>query len=384
MNVPLVDLHIQYESIAEEIAVATREVMERGDFILGRAVGAFEEEFADFCDVKHVVGVATGTDALHLGMLACGIGPGDEVITAANSFIASASAISFTGATPVFADINPDTYNIDPGSVEKAITSHTKAVMPVHLYGQPADMDAIVKLARRHNLRIIEDASQAHGAEWNGKRVGSFGDVTAFSFYPGKNLGAYGDGGAAATNNPEIAEKLKMLRNYGQSKKYHHDFLAFNSRLDTLQAAILRVKLRRMNAWNEQRRQAALIYNRILTSLDISPPSVAKDAQSVYHLYVIRSPQRDALVERLNERGVGAGVHYPISIPQQKAYASLRYKLGDFPHAEKACSEVLSLPMFPEITEKQIEYVCDTLADILIAGNFVIGVSNRPEQRIAA
>ncbi len=384
MRVPLVDLNIQYKSIADEIEAAMREVMERGDFILGSAVTAFESEFAKFCDVDHVVGVATGTDALHLGMLACGIGPGDEVITAANSFIASAAAISFTGAVPVFADIDPLTYNIDPLSVERAITPRTKAVMPVHLYGQPADMDALLKIAQKYGLKVIEDASQAHGAEWNGKRVGGFGDVTAFSFYPGKNLGAYGDGGAAATNNPEIAEKIKMLRNYGQSKKYHHDFLAFNSRLDTLQAAILNVKLKRMNAWNEFRRQAAIQYNQKLSDLGIAAPHIASPAESVFHLYVIRSQNRDQLVTQLNERGIGAGVHYPVTIPQQKAYASLGYKLGEFPHAEKACAEVISLPMFPEITQAQIETVCHELGTLISQGDIRITPLDNQPNRIAA
>lgn len=390
MRVPLVDLHVQYEALAEELAAATREVMERGDFILGSAVSAFETEFAAFCQAKHAVGVATGTDALHLGLLACGVGAGDEVITAANSFIASAAAISFAGATPVFADIDPQTYNLDPRSVEARITERTKAILPVHLYGQPADMDAILALARQHGLKVIEDASQAHGAEWKGQRVGSFGDVAAFSFYPGKNLGAYGDGGAATTNDPEIAEKLRMLRNYGQSKKYHHDFLAFNSRLDTLQAAILRVKLRRMDAWNSQRRQAAAHYDHLLTAQGITPPSITPEAESVYHLYVIRSPRREELVKLLNERGVGAGIHYPIAIPQQKAYAALGYQPGDFPHAEKACAEVLSLPLFPEITEAQRVFVCETLAELRgeTLGEFALVQANvrltETERRIAA
>lgn len=378
MNVPLVDLKIQYKTHAEELGRAVQEVMERGDFILGRDVSAFEEEFAAFCQAQFAVGVATGTDALELGMLACGIGPGDEVITAANSFIASASAISFTGATPVFADIDPATCNLDPLSVEQAITPRTKAILAVHLYGQPADMDGLSALARRYNLRLIEDACQAHGAEWRGKRVGALGDFAAFSFYPGKNLGAYGDGGALTTNNPELAEKVKSLRNYGQSKKYHHDFLAFNSRLDTMQAAILRVKLRYMDAWNEQRRQAAAEYTRLLAEQDVVTPTIAPGATPVFHLYVIRTNRRNEIVKELNTRGIGAGVHYPIPIPQQKAYASLGYRPGDFPAAEEACRSVLSLPLFPEITGEQIEAVCDALCELAEPGTGEFAVVHAP------
>ncbi len=317
MDIPLVDLKQQYAAHGEEIRQAVEAVMERGDFILGSDVRAFEEEFAAFCQAGHAVGLATGTDALYLGLLACGVGPGDEVITAANSFVASAAAISFTGAIPVFADIDPRTYTLDPNAVERVITERTKAIMPVHLYGQAADMDAILALARWHGLKVVEDACQAHGAEHKKKRVGSLGDVAAFSFYPGKNLGAYGDGGAATTNDPDIAERLKMLRNYGQRVKYHHDFLAFNSRLDTMQAAILRVKLRYMDTWNAQRVQAAAYYTRLLSAQSLPTPYVVPESSHVFHLYVIRSRQRDELVSFLNAQGIGAGVHYPIPIPLQ-------------------------------------------------------------------
>ncbi|HZO88815.1 MAG TPA: DegT/DnrJ/EryC1/StrS family aminotransferase [Chthonomonadaceae bacterium] len=364
MTIPLVDLKIQYRALADEINQSVQAVMERGDFILGSEVGAFEEEFAAFCGARYAVGLATGTDALQLGLLACGVGPGDEVITAPNSFVASASAISFTGATPVFADIDPRTYTLDPVAVERAITSRTKAIVPVHLYGQPADMEAILAVARRHGLKVVEDACQAHGAEYKGQRVGSLGDVAAFSFYPGKNLGAYGDGGAATTNDPAIADHLRMLRNYGQRQKYQHDFLAFNSRLDTLQAAILRIKLRRMDAWNEQRRRAAAYYTCLLGEMGLPTPYVAPEASHVFHLYVIRSRRRDDLVRALNARGIGAGIHYPVPIPLQKAYCNLDYQPGDFPHAEAACQEVLSLPMFPEITEDQIETVCKAVKEL--------------------
>jgi dTDP-4-amino-4,6-dideoxygalactose transaminase len=362
MNIPLVDLKAQYRAHAEEFNAAVRAVMERGDFILGREVGAFEEEFAAFCQAGFAIGVATGTDALELGLRACDIGSGDEVITAPNSFVASASAISFAGAAPVFADIDPRTYTLDPVAVEAAITHRTKAILPVHLYGQPADMDSIRALAKRYGLKVIEDACQAHGAEFAGRRVGSLGHLAAFSFYPGKNLGAYGDGGAVTTNDPEIANRLKMLRNYGQRAKYHHDFLAFNSRLDTMQAAILRVKLRYMEAWNAQRREAAALYDRLLAARGIAPPYVAPEVGHVFHLYVVRSERREEIVQGLNAQGIGAGIHYPIPIPLQKAYRALGHLPGDFPNAEAACREVFSLPMFPEITPAQIEAVCDAVA----------------------
>lgn len=365
MNIPLVDLKAQYNAHGEEIRAAVNAVMERGDYILGSDVSAFEADFAAFCGANFTVGVATGTDALQLGLLACGVGPGDEVITAPNSFVASAAAISFTGATPVFADIDPKTYGLDPRAVERAITCRTKGIVPVHLYGHPVDMDPLMALARKHGLRVVEDACQAHGAEYKGRRVGSIGDVAAFSFYPGKNLGAYGDGGAATTNDPDIANRLRMLRNYGQRQKYHHDFLAFNSRLDTMQAAILRVKLQYMNKWNASRRQAAAAYTRILEERGIATPYVADYVDPVFHLYVIRTSRRDEIVRDLNAQGIGAGVHYPIPIHLQKAYASLGYQPGNFPHAEAACREVLSLPLFPEITQEQIETVCEAVCSLI-------------------
>jgi dTDP-4-amino-4,6-dideoxygalactose transaminase len=364
MNIPLVDLITQYQALAEEISGAVQTVLGRADFILGSEVQDFEEEFADYCCADHAIGVANGTDALHLGLRACGIGQGDEVITAANSFIASAAAISFSGATPVFADIDPHTYTLDPAAVERAITPRTRAILPVHLYGQPADMDAIMMIARRHGLRVIEDACQAHGARYKGRRVGSIGDLGAFSFYPGKNLGAAGDGGAAVTNSPELARQLRMLRNYGQSAKYHHDFLAFNSRLDTIQAAILRVKLRYLDRWNAQRRQAAALYTVQLTDLNLPAPMVAPLVEPVFHLYVMRMGRRDEIVRALNMRGIGAGIHYPIPIPQQQAYAFLGHKPGDFPVTEAVCREVLSLPLYPEITRAQIQTVCSALHEV--------------------
>lgn len=372
MAIPLVDLQVQYRALSEEINRAVQAVMERGDFILGSEVSAFEEEFAAYCGARYAVGLANGTDALHLCLRACGIGRGDEVITAANSFIASASAISFTGATPVFADVDPRTCTIAPRAIEAAITPRTRAIVPVHLYGHPADMDPILAIARRHGLIVVEDACQAHGAEYKGRRVGSLGDAAAFSFYPGKNLGAYGDGGAATTNDPDVAERLRMLRNYGQRVKYQHDFLAFNSRLDTLQAAILRVKLRYLDAWNERRRQAAALYTARLAPQGVSTPCVSPDVQHVFHLYVIRWRERDALLHALNRQGIGAGIHYPVPIPQQKAYCGLGYQPGDFPVTEALCREVLSLPIFPEITPEQIEAVCAAVTAFLQADSLTL------------
>ncbi len=393
MKIPLVDLKAQIEAHGAEFGAAMAGVMERGDFILGEEVTRFENEFAAFCGAKFAVGLASGTDALFLGLTALGIGAGDEVITAANSFIASATGISLSGATPVFADIHPRTYTLDPRSVEAKITPKTKAILPVHLYGQPADMTPLLDLARRHNLKLVEDASQAHGAEYGGQRVGSMGDVAAFSFYPGKNLGAFGDGGAATTNNPEIADKLRMLRNYGQSKKYHHDFLAFNSRLDTLQAAVLRVKLQYLEFWTAQRRRAAETYSQMLTERGIPTPEVLPNCRHVYHLYVVRTKRRDEVVKRLNEAGIGAGVHYPVAIPNQKAYAGLGYGFGEFPKSEAACREVFSLPIYPEITAAQIETVCETLltlkregvAEFLASEEQTLAVVQTPEvRRVAA
>lgn len=363
MVIPLVDLRAQYHSLAGEIHQALENVMERCDFILGTEVAQFEQEFAEFCQAKYAVGLATGTDAIHLGLMALGVGPGDEVITAPNSFIASASGISFAGATPVFADVDPATYTLDPAAVERAVTPRTKAIVPVHLYGQPADMDGIMRVAERFGLKVLEDACQAHGAEYKGRRVGSIGHVAAFSFYPGKNLGAYGDGGAATTNDAAIAERLRMLRNYGQRVKYQHDFLAFNSRLDTLQAAVLRVKLPRLARWNEQRQTAARLYSQMLAGSAVSTPYVAPDRTHVFHVYVVRAPNRDALLRHLHAQGIGAGIHYPTPIHLQAAYAGLGYSPGSFPAAEKACAEVLSLPLYPEITPEQIARVCETIRE---------------------
>ena len=335
MKVNFVDLKKQYLTIKPEIDTAIQQVIDNSSFILGDEVSEFEKEFAAFCGVKYAVGLDSGISALELGMRALGIGPGDEVITPANSFIASSSSISFTGAKPVLVDCLPDTYNIDPKCVEKAITKKTKAIMPVHLYGQPAEMDSILKIARKHRLFVVEDACQAHGALYHGKKTGSFGELAAFSFYPGKNLGAYGDAGALVTNKKKIAQKVSMMRNYGQKKKYDHQFLAWNRRLDNLQAAILRVKLRHLDLWNKKRFENAEVYYGLLSHSPVVIPYILPKARHVFHLYVIQTERRDELQKFLNERGISTGIHYPVPIHLQKAYKSLGYKRGEFPVTEK-------------------------------------------------
>lgn len=363
MNVPFVDLKAQYRTIAEEVNEGIGRVLESTDFILGKDVELFEQEFADYCGARFGVSVDNGTSALELALRACGIGDGDEVITVANTFIATASAIAFTGARPVLVDIDPHTYNIEVGDIEQAITDRTKAIMPVHLYGQPADMDPIMELARARGLIVIEDACQAHGALYKGKRVGSIGDAGCFSFYPAKNLGGYGDGGILVTNNENIANRVKMLRNYGQKEKYHHLFIAYNRRLDTLQAAVLRVKLRRLDEWNQARRRNAQLYSQLLANTDVVTPMEASYARHVYHLYIVRAQDRESLREYLQSRGVSTGIHYPIPIHLQEVYRYLGYQRGDFPITEGYAKEIFSLPMYPELTEEQIQYVVQAIND---------------------
>ena len=360
-KIPFVDLVSQYRGIADEVRAAIEPVMATSRFILGLEVKQFEQEFAAYCGAQHCVGVASGTDALYLTLCALGIGPGDEVITQANTFIATPLSISYTGARPVLVDCDPLTYQIDVKKVEAAITPRTKAIIPVHLYGQPADMDAIVAIAKRHNLRVIEDACQAHGAEYRGKRVGAFGDAAAFSFYPGKNLGAYGDGGAITTNSEALAIKLRATREYGQAAKYHHDFKGFNSRLDTMQAAILRVKLKHLPDWTAARQRAAAAYATALQRIGVEPPQQVSYGTHVWHLYIIQVANRTKVQEQLSAAGVATGIHYPIPVHLQKVYADLGYKRGAFPAAEAAADRILSLPMFPELTLEQVNYVVDTL-----------------------
>ena len=369
MTIPFVDLKAQYRSIAAEIDSAMQRVLNDADFILGKDVELFEEEFARYCGARHAVGVDTGISALELALRACGVGAGDEVITVSHTFIATVSSISFTGARPVFVDVRPDTYTIDTTQIESAITSRTKAIMPVHLYGQPADMDEILAIARKHGLRVIEDACQAHGATYKGKPVGGLGDAGCFSYYPGKNLGAYGDGGALVTNDSAIADEVRILRNYGQREKYVHVRMAYNHRLDSLQAAILRVKLRHLDPWNEARGRAARAYDELLRDAhQMITPKSEHDRSHVYHLYVVQHPQRDELRSHLQRSGVHAGLHYPVPVHLQPCYESLGIPRGSLPVTESISERVLSLPMFPELSTEQISRVCHVISEFVNRG----------------
>jgi dTDP-4-amino-4,6-dideoxygalactose transaminase len=368
MRVPLVDLQEQYLLIKNEIDEAIERVISETAFILGEEVSAFEEGYARYCNAEYCVGVASGTAALHLALLACGVGPGDEVITTPFTFIATAEAIVYCGAKPVFVDIDPATYNIDPQKIEAAITERTKAIMPVHLFGQPADMDPILAVARRHGLTVIEDAAQAHGAEYRGKRVGTLGRVAGFSFYPGKNLGAYGDAGAVVTDDAAIAQRVHLLRDHGRESKYEHLEIGYGERLDALQAAILRAKLPHLEDWTEAKRRHAYRYNELLADCRVTVPQELPGVRHVYHQYVIRVPARDELLEALKRKGIGAGVHYPLALHQQPALRYLGYQEGDFPAAEQASREVLSLPIFPELTPEQQEWVVASIQAFLQHG----------------
>jgi len=365
--VPFVDLAAQYSTIAAEVNEATSKVIRDADFILGRDVKLFEEEFAAFCEAKYAVGVDSGTSALELALRAYNIGPGDEVVTAANTFIATALAISHAGARPVLVDVDPLTHTIDVAGIARATTQRTKAILPVHLYGHPAQMGPIRQLADKLGIVVIEDACQAHGARYNGKRAGSLGDAAAFSFYPGKNLGAYGDGGMVVTNDREVAERLEMLRNYGQKEKYHHLFRGYNRRLDTLQAAVLRLKLKYLEKWNAARRWNAKLYHDLLEGTGVVTPTETLGVESVWHLYVIRSEHRDTLREHLESRGISANIHYPIPIHLQPAYKDLGYKRGDFPVTEGLARRILSLPMYAELTSDQVEFVALTIREFMSA-----------------
>lgn len=362
-TIPLVDLKAQYATIRHEVDAAIGRVVSNADFILGSEVEAFESDYARYCQVEHAVGLDSGLSALELGMRALGIGPGDEVITPAHSFIASSSAISFTGASPVWVDMDAETYNIETAAIESAITERTKAIMPVHLYGQAADMDPILEIARRHHLLVIEDACQAHGASYHGRRVGSMGDFAAFSFYPGKNLGAYGDAGILVTNNSDLASKVRMMRNYGQRKKYDHVFLAWNRRLDTLQAAVLRAKLPHLDDWNNARRRHASVYDELLVGAGLRLPQLTPGNDHVFHLYVVQSERRDGLMKHLATRGISTGIHYPTPIHMQEAYRNRHVRRGTFPIAETAALKLLSLPMYPELTQDHLVRVAEAVVD---------------------
>lgn len=361
--IPFVDLKSQYNSIKDEINTAVLNVLESTQFILGDEVLGLEQEFSAYCSAEHGVALNTGTSALHLALLAAGIGPGDEVITVPFTFVATVSAIAYTGATPVFVDIDPVSYTIDVNQIEKAITAKTKAIMPVHLYGQPADMDPIMEIARRHGLTVIEDAAQAHRSEYKGRRVGSIGDIGCFSFYPGKNLGAYGEGGMAVTNNAEYAQKMRMLRDWGQEGRYNHVMKGYNYRMDGIQGAILRVKLRYLDRWTEARRTHASQYDTLLASSGLKTPVAMPYGHHVYHVYAVRIPQREALQQKLNAQGIQTGIHYPIPVHLQKAFAELGHRKGDFPESELVATEVLSLPMYPELSEEQIHVIANAVCE---------------------
>lgn len=363
MHIPFVDLKAQYETLKDEMAEAIRGVLDSAQFVGGEALASFERDFAAYCQVRHARGVANGTDALHLALRALGIGHGDEVITTAHTFIATAAGIVATGARPVLVDIDPDTYTIDPKMIERALTDRTKAIIAVHLFGQPADMGPIKDIARRHGLYVVEDAAQAHGAEYQGVRTGALGDVACFSFYPAKNLGAYGDGGAVTTNNAAIAERIERLRDHGRTTHYSHAEIGFNSRLDALQAAVLQVKLRRLDDWNSNRRRAAEWYAAEFAQSGIKTPFVRKGSTHVYHLYVITTNERDAMRIKLDEAGVATGIHYPLPLHLQPALTYLGYRQGDLPCCEEMAARSLSLPMFPELTRDQVRHIAAIAGD---------------------
>jgi dTDP-4-amino-4,6-dideoxygalactose transaminase len=397
MKVPFLDLSIQYNEIKDDLHKSLAKIYERSDFILGKEVSSFEEAFADYCDAGYAVGVNSGTDALFLGLKALGVDEGDEVIVPAFTYIASAFAVSYTGAKPVFCDIEEDTYNINPELIEEKITSKTKAIMPVHLYGHAADMKPIKEIAAKRNLKVIEDSAQAHGAVCKGLRiknkgssikgktedkkqtteaeikdkkqkVGSIGDVGCFSFYPSKNLSAFGDGGIIVTNDKAIKEKIWKLRDYGRSDKYHHDEIGYNSRLDTVQAAVLKIKLKRLDEWNEARRKNASNYNELFKDMpEVIRPVEKSYARHIYHVYAIRVPsdKREKVIRRLQESEIGVIIHYPVPLHLQKAYENLGHSEGDFPVAEKTSAGILSLPMFPGMKREQIEYVVSKISDVL-------------------
>ena len=368
--VPFFDLTRQYKKIKGEILSATQRVYEKGRFILGEEVSAFEKEFSHYCGGRYGVGVGSGTDALFLALKAAGIGEGDEVVTVANSFIATALAISFTGATPLFVDIDPETYTMDPNALEHLLKRRKanggrrkiKAVIPVHLYGHPAEMDSIMEIANHHDLVVIEDACQAHGAKYGRKKVGSFGAMGSFSFYPTKNLGGYGDGGMVVTNHQKYDQRLRLLRCYGARKKYQHILKGYNSRLDEIQAAVLRVKLRYLDQWNEERRGKAKIYTEQLSPLGVGCPSEKKGVRHVYHLYTVKIRERDSLQAFLKRKGIETLIHYPIPIPFEKAYQELRYGRRDLPLTNQWSRKTLSLPFFPEITDLEIKEVVNSIS----------------------
>lgn len=363
-TVPYFDLKAQYGLLREEIQAALDRVCQNASFILGEEVERFEKAFAQYCEVKHCVALNSGTSALHLALLTAGIGPGDEVVTTANTFIATAEAIAYTGATPVLADIDPATANIDPAQIEAAISPRTRAVIPVHLYGRPANLEAISDIAKRHRLVLIEDACQAHGARYNGKRVGGFGHAAAFSFYPGKNLGAYGEGGALTTNDDEVARLTRSLRSHGESSRYLHKYIGYNYRMDGFQGAVLNVKMKHLEAWTAKRRACADLYRRSLADANVRLPQDSPDTECAYHLFVAYVENRDQVRAELEKVGVQTAVHYPVPVHRQEAFAHLGIKPGSLVFTERACEQVLSMPLFPEMTEEQVAYAAHCLAEV--------------------
>jgi dTDP-4-amino-4,6-dideoxygalactose transaminase len=361
MPVPFVDLRAQYAGIKPEIDRAIQHVLDTCEFILGKEVAEFEREWARYCGVRDAIGVSNGTDALRLALLAMGVGLGDEVVTVANTFIATTEAVSHTGATFRLVDIDPATYNLDVRQLEAAITPRTRALIPVHLYGQPADMDPLMEVARRRGIKVLEDACQAHGARYKGRRAGGIGDAAAFSYYPAKNLGAYGDAGSVVTSDENLAREMRLLRDHGQTSKYEHAIEGYCARLDNLQAAVLRVKLAHLDEWNAQRRQVAAWYNERLADLPVIRPAVLEGAEPVYHIYSIRTERRDLLRAFLMERGIGTGMHYPVPLHLTGAYSHM-FRKGQFPATEQVVKEQLSLPMFAEMTQAQVDEVAGAIS----------------------
>ncbi|MCB2167369.1 MAG: DegT/DnrJ/EryC1/StrS family aminotransferase [Deltaproteobacteria bacterium] len=362
MKIPFLDLVAQGQPLKDDILAMVGDAIDGAGFIGGPNVTGFEADFAAFCETRHCVGVASGTDALRFALQAAGVKAGDEVITVAHTFIATTEAISQVGAKPVFVDIRPDTWNIDFDQIEARITPQTSAIVPVHLYGQPADMDPILEIAEKHSLVVIEDACQAHGARYKGRRAGSIGDIGCFSFYPGKNLGAYGEAGAATTNNSDLAQYMAKIRDHGQKKKYYHDIEGYNGRLDAIQAGVLGIKLKHLQDWNMARRSHGARYRDMLSCLpEVTLPTEAPEMESVYHLFVILVDQRDALQSFLSDKGVATGLHYPQPLHLQEAYRDLGYQQGDFPVTESVAQRLLSLPMYPELMPEQIQYVADCI-----------------------
>lgn len=369
-KVPFLDLGIQYEALRDEITDAIGQVLDSSAFISGPFVEKFEKEFAEFCGCRFAVGTSNGTSALWMVLASLGIGPGDEVITVPNTFIATAEAISMCGARPVFVDVEDGACTLNPVLLEAAVTSRTKAVIPVHLFGQPADMDPILEIADRHKLHVVEDACQAHGSTYKGRPAGSIGIAGCFSFYPGKNLGAYGEAGAVVTNDSGLADKIRMLRDHGQARKYYHAIIGWNGRMDGIQGAVLGVKLKYLAGWNDARRKHAALYDSLLADMkEIVLPRQMDYAKHVYHIYAVRVNNRDALAARLAENGITCLIHYPLPVHLQDAYASLGLKKGSFPVAEKSAGELLSLPMYPELTREQIVYVAHALRDNIRASS---------------